>query len=169
MTIQSTQQRTEIVLNLGELRAAQGGDTALVCLGLGSCVGLCAYDPVARVGGMAHMVLPTSSEDRGGSRSPKFVDCAIPMLIEEMEQLGALRSLMIIKIVGGAQMVSMGAAAGVLHIGERNVEAAKAAVAGLGLQLRGADTGGTHGRTVRLYLNSGQLLVSIAGGVSHEL
>ena len=54
MTIQSTQQRTEIVLNLGELRAAQRDDTALVCLGLGSCVGLCAYDPVARVGGMAH-------------------------------------------------------------------------------------------------------------------
>lgn len=154
---------------MGELRAAQGDDTALVCLGLGSCVGLCAYDPVARVGGMAHMVLPTSREDRSGSSSPKFVDRAVPMLIEEMEQLGALRSLMIIKIVGGAQMVSIGSGAGTLNIGERNVEATKAALVGLNLRLHGEDAGGTHGRTVRLNLNSGQLLVSIAGGVSHEL
>ena len=166
MTLQGTQQRTETVLNLGELRAARGDESVLVCLGLGSCVGLCAYDPVAKVGGMAHMVLPSSSEDRNAGSSPKFVDCAIPTLMEEMEQLGALRS---IKIAGGAQMVSGGSAAGVLNIGERNVVATKTALADLGLKLRGEDTGGTHGRTVRLYLNSGQLLVSTAGGISHEL
>ena len=169
MTTQSTQQLTDIVLNLGELRAAQGDNAVLVCLGLGSCVGLCAYDPVTRVGGMAHMVLPSSSEDRNGAGSPKFVDRAIPTLIEEMERMGALRSLMITKIVGGARMVNAGSAAGVLNIGDRNVVAAKTALANLGLPLHGADTGGTHGRTVRLSLNTGQLLVSIAGGISHEL
>lgn len=83
--------------------------------------------------------------------------------------MGALRSLMIIKIVGGARMVSAASAAGVLHIGDRNVVATKTALANLGLPLRGGDTGGTHGRTVRLSLNTGQLLVSIAGGISHEL
>lgn len=115
------------------------------------------------------MVLPSSDQSKSNERSPKFVDCAIPMLIEEMVQLGAIRSRLIIKITGGAQMVKAIGAVGVLNIGDRNAEVTKAVLADLGLRLHGADTGGTHGRTARLYLNSGQLLISIAGGTTHEL
>jgi chemotaxis protein CheD len=167
---QSTNQRTDIVLGLGQLHAAKEADTVLVCLGLGSCIGLSVYDPVSKVGGMAHMVLPSSSEGRSnGQQSPKFVDCAIPLLLDQMKELGALRSRMIIKIVGGAQMVNMNGSIGVLNIGDRNVEATKSALTSLGLPLHGADTGGNHGRTARLFLNSGKFLVSIAGGAGREL
>jgi chemotaxis protein CheD len=169
VTTQGERQRTDVVVGLGQLHVAKGDDTVLVCLGLGSCVGLSAYDPVSKVGGMAHMVLPSSSEGHSGAPSPKFVDCAVPMLIERMIQFGALKSRLIIKIVGGAQMVNANGRIGVLNIGDRNVEAAKAALAALGLPLHGADTGGSHGRTARLYLSSGTLQVSTVGGVSREL
>ncbi len=167
MTTQSTGERTDIVLGLGQLRAAKGNDTVLICLGLGSCVGFCAYDPISRVGGMAHIVLPTSSE--GSGAGPKFADLAIPMLIDEMVQLGAAKSQIVVKIVGGAQMVNGEGKPRLLNIGERNVEATTAVLAELGLPLKASDTSGNHGRTARLYLESGKLLVSVAGGTSNEL
>ena len=167
MTTQSTKERIDIILGLGELRAAKGDDTVLVCLGLGSCVGFCAFDPISKVGGMAHIVLPASSE--GSGPGPKFADCAIPTLLDEMVQLGAAKSQIVIKIVGGAQMVNNEGKPRVLNIGDRNVEATKTLLAELGLPLKASDTGGNHGRTARLFLESGTLLVSEAGGVSNEL
>ncbi len=169
MTDQSAQRGKDLVLGLGELRAGRGDDTVLVSLGLGSCVALCAYDPVSKVGGMAHMVLPHSSEGRSDGRNPKFVDHAIPMLLEEMEQLGAIKSRMIVKITGGGQMISTQSRNGLLDIGARNVESTKAILADLGVSLQAAETGGSHGRTARLYLDSGKLLVSAVGGARREL
>jgi chemotaxis protein CheD len=169
MTKQQTQQRADIVLGLGELRAARGEDTVLISLGLGSCVALCAYDPVSKVGGMAHMVLPRSSEGRSDGRNSKFVDHAIPMLIEEMLELGAIKSRMIVKITGGGQMIATQSRNGLLDIGDRNVESTRAVLADLGLSVQADETGGTHGRTARLYLGSGKLLVSAVGGASREL
>lgn len=170
MTTDIAKKRTDIVLGLGQLRAAKGEDTVLVCLGLGSCVSIGAYDPVSKVGGMAHMVLPSSKEGlSNGQPNPKFVDCAIPMLIEQMQELGALKSRLIIKIVGGAQMVNANGDIGVLHIGDRNVEATKAILNELRLPPTAEVTGGTHGRTSRLYLGTGTFTVSIAGGDTNEL
>ena len=162
-------QDTNITLGLGELRAATGADTVLACLGLGSCVAMCAYDPVSKVGGMAHMVLPRRGESTGQAVSAKFVDCGVPMLIEQMEQLGAKKSRLVVKLVGGAQMIANQNHNGVFHIGERNAETAKAVLADLGVPIRAVDTGGNRGRTVRLHLESGRLMVSSVGGPSHEL
>ena len=169
MNEQNGQQETNIVIGLGQLRVARRANTVLACLGLGSCVAICAYDPVTKVGGMAHLVLPQSSEGHSMEPSPKFVDCGIAMLLEEMEQLGAKRSRLIVKIVGGAHMIRTPGRDGLFNIGERNVKAARTVLADLGLPLRAADTGGRHGRTVRFYLDSGKLVVSAVGGVSHEL
>lgn len=169
MTNQSDRQMKNIVLGLGELRAAKGEDTVLIGLGLGSCVALCAYDPVSKVGGMAHMVLPSSNEGRKNGYNPKFVDHAIPLLLEEMQQLGALKSRLSVKIVGGGRMILGQKPNNLLDIGDRNVQSTKAVLAELGLPLNGAETGGTHGRTARLYLDSGKLIVSAVGGSKHEL
>lgn len=162
-------EKTDIMLSLGQLRAAQGEGIVLISLGLGSCVALCAYDPVSKVGGMAHMVLPERSSNGATEPSPKFVDCAIPMLFEEMEKLGAVRSRLDVKIVGGAQMLQLQDDAGLFNIGGRNVEAAKTILAGLGVPLAAAETGGKKGRTVRLFLDSGKVVASHVGEPSYEL
>lgn len=168
MTPVATQEKT-IVVGLGELHVTRDADATLVCLGLGSCIALCAYDPVSRVAGMAHLVLPDSREGRDARRSAKFVDIGVPLLLEEMERLGAMRSRLILKIVGGAHMISSPSPNGVLNIGDRNAEAVRALLSSLGLPLQAADTGGNRGRTARLSVATGQLTVSTAGVSSYEL
>ncbi len=149
------------------MRVTNEADTVLVCLGLGSCVAICAYDPIAKVAGMAHVVLPASSN--GAAPHPKFADAAIPMIVEQMQELGALKIRIAIKIVGGAQMVGANGTIGVMNIGDRNVEAVTDALTRHSLEIRAADTGGNHGRTARFFVASGRVLVSQAGGDSHEL
>ncbi len=167
MTIQSATQRTDVVLGLGQMRVTNEADAVLVCLGLGSCVAVCVYDPIAKVAGMAHVVLPVTTN--GAEPHPKFADAAIPMIIEQMQELGALKVRMAVKIAGGAQMVSTNGTIGVMNIGDRNVEAVTDALTQHGLDLRAADTGGNHGRTARFFVESGTVLVSKAGGTAHEL
>ncbi len=169
MTNQTSKKGTEIILGLGQLRATRDEKMVLTSLGLGSCVAICAYDPISKVGGMAHAVLPRSSDGRSNEPNPKFVDCAIPMLVEEMEQLGALKSRLIVKIVGGAEMMKAHSPNGALNIGPQNVEAVETVLAALALPLRSAAVGGNNGRTARLYLDSGKLLVSAVGGARREV
>lgn len=167
MTIQSATQQTDVVLGLGQIRVTNEADSVLVCLGLGSCVAICAYDPIAKVAGMAHIVLPATTS--GAAPHPKFADAAIPMIIKQMQELGALKVRMVVKIVGGAQMVGANGNIGVMNIGDRNVEAVNKLLTDNGLAVKAAETGGDHGRTTRFYVDSGAVLVSRAGGDSHEL
>lgn len=168
MTTASATAKT-VVIGLGEWSASNDTDTTLVCLGLGSCVALCAYDPVARVGGMAHCVLPRSAEGRNTGAGAKFVDTGIPLLLTEMERLGASRSRMTLKLVGGAKMITAPGVTAALNIGDRNVESAYATLARFGLRLAAEDTGGSRGRTVRLHVATGELVVSAAGEPGRRL
>lgn len=169
--IQAIQERKDVILGLGQMAAAKGDDTVLVCLGLGSCVAVCAYDPLTKVGGMAHVVLPSSYEARvnGLAPQPKYMDCAVPMLVEALEKEGALKTRLVVKIAGGAQMVVASGPTSILNIGDRNAQAAKDVLAQHNLPIEASETGGHHGRTARLYLDTGKFVVSIAGGASNEL
>ncbi|MEX0786502.1 MAG: chemotaxis protein CheD [Dehalococcoidia bacterium] len=160
---------SSIIVGLGELRTSTLPDDVLVCVGLGSCVALCAYDAEVQVAGMAHMVLPASSEGRRVGLESKFVDLAIPQLLDEMERLGALRSRLRLKLTGGARMINGPADDDRQRIGERNVDAANAVLCALGLRVHGDDTGGNRGRTARLYVASGKVRISLIGGDSFEL
>ena len=133
----------------------------LTCLGLGSCVALCAHDVEARVGGMAHLVLPSSASARSAS-GPKFVDIAIPLVIEQMENQGAVRRRIACYLLGGAHILK-NTTTEMAQVGSRNVEASRATLAALGLRLRAEDLGGERGRTVRLHVGSGLTEVSHAG------
>ena len=83
----TTTQET-IVIGLGEMQILKDPSAVLTCLGLGSCIGLSAYDSSAKVGGMIHIVLP-SSDGRTSNTPAKFADIAIPTLLKEMEEMGA--------------------------------------------------------------------------------
>ncbi len=154
---------TTVVVGLGEWAVSTDPNATLVCLGLGSCVALCAFDPVARVAGMAHFVLPTSAEGRASGPGAKFVDTGIPLLLREMERRGAIPSRLVVKIVGGARMITAPGINGALNIGDRNVASARATLATLGLRIAAEDTGGVRGRTVRFWVGTGAVMVSAAG------
>ncbi len=163
-----TSQETSIIVGLGEVRVTKDPAAVLTCLGLGSCIGVSAYDPVAKVGGMAHIVLPSSSGN-GRNASPKYADVGVPLLLREMQAQGALRSRLIVKIAGGAQMSLAAGFAKAFKIGDNNVAAVDAALASERIAVRAAETGGNTGRTVRLYLESGRTIVSKAGSEGRVL
>jgi chemotaxis protein CheD len=167
---QAIPQERVIEVGLGELHVTDDVDAVLVARGLGSCVAVCAYDPKTMVGAMAHVVLPNSGQGRKSGGNAKFADEGIPLLLQRMEQLGAARSRIVLEIVGGSQVIApAGPNSTVASIGEQNVQTARAILSSLGLRLRGTDTGGNRGRTVRLCVRSGRVVVWTIGGGSHEL
>lgn len=151
------------VLSLTEWRVTDDPAAQLSCLGLGSCVALCVYHSGASVAGMAHIVLPDSTMSSRPPTGAKFADVAVPMVIEEMERLGAKRSQMECYLVGGAKILRNSDVGPLSNIGDRNIEAAEDALRAMGLRPKGCDVGGEHGRTVRLDVSSGHLQVQTAG------
>ena len=95
--------KTTILVGLGEVKISKDPETALACLGLGSWVAITAFDPVANIGGMAHVVLP-ASRGRSGEKAGRYADIAVPQLLETLRKRGAVDSRMVINLVGGAQM-----------------------------------------------------------------
>ncbi|MCG0238032.1 MAG: chemotaxis protein CheD [Firmicutes bacterium] len=150
-----------VPVGLGEIRTGRDGET-LVCYGLGSCVGVGLVDPVARVGAMAHVVLPDSSLSRGAPVEGKFADTAVPALVAQLLRMGAQRARLIAKIAGGARVIHLPGESH-LDIGARNVEAVKEALRRAGIPLAAEDTGGSYGRTVLFYTGTGQMVVSTVG------
>lgn len=139
---------SNIVVGISDLNIGKGSDV-LVTYALGSCVGICIVDPVTKVGGLSHIMLPSSTLNPQGNINPmRFADTAIPMLLRKMEAAGALRVRMKAKIAGGAQMFSAIGNGSLANIGARNVEAVKSALAKERIPIIAEDTGKNYGRTV---------------------
>ncbi|MHB9093059.1 MAG: chemotaxis protein CheD [Eubacteriales bacterium] len=146
-----------IKVGMADLNVAKPPDVLQTC-GLGSCVGVCLWDPLTKVGGMAHIMLPSSSLGKSGNDA-KFADTAIPWLITEMRKNGAESSRLISKIAGGSQMFAFYSDNDIMRIGERNVEATKAVLSKLRIRILAEDTGGNYGRTIEFHTESNQLYV----------
>lgn len=153
------------VVSIGEVVVSDAPDEVLVAYGLGSCVAVCLYDPVARVGGMLHALLPTTLRgSEVGSTPAKFVDRGVPLLVDSLLDLGAKRTRMSAKLCGGAQLLSAYGAVrpgrnGQFNTGKLNVLAAEVALHSAGIWIRARSTGGHIGRTVKLHLSNGRVTV----------
>lgn len=143
--------------------AVGGRDEALVTLGLGSCVAILLQDPEARIGGMAHVLLPEPSLARDASNPSKFASTAVPLLQEEMARLGARASRLQGRLVGGASMFTSLMGPGSLNMGERNVRAAREALRRAGIPVLGEEVGGDYGRSVRFWIGEGRTVVTSVG------
>lgn len=135
----------------------------ITTLGLGSCVGIVLYDPVNKIAGMAHIMLPDSTKIMNNSNKYKFADTGIDTLIEDMMKIGADRKKLVAKIAGGAQMFSFSHNIDMMRIGERNVEATKDKLNELGIRILAEDTGANYGRTIEFYPETGLLHIKSVG------
>ncbi len=135
----------------------------LTTLGLGSCVGFVFYDKKNKIGGLAHIMLPSSIEIRNNSNKAKFADTAAELMLNEMLSIGALKKNIIAKLAGGAQMFSFSSNNDILKIGERNIKAVKKKLHELNIPVLSQDTGGNFGRTIELNTDNGNLLVKTIG------
>ena len=155
----------EIIVKVADLRFGTGKDI-LVTIGLGSCVAIVLYDATARVGGLAHVLLPTPALSRQDSNPAKFPQTAVPLLLEQMGQQGASIRRISARLIGGASMFSGLGAPGTIQMGERNVVASRQTLHQHGVAIVGEATGGDFGRTVRLWVADGRVEVSsVAHGV----
>lgn len=135
----------------------------ITTLGLGSCVGIVLYDPCRRIAGLAHIMLPSSQQARNNSNIAKFADTAIVRLVDDMVKLGALKTQIVAKLAGGAQMFSFVDASEMMRIGMRNVAASKEVLEALRIPIISEDTGGNYGRTIEINSENGKLLIKTIG------
>jgi chemotaxis protein CheD len=145
-------------------QAAVGGpDDTLVTLGLGSCVAILLHDAEARVGGLAHVLLPEPALSRDQGNASKFATTAVPALVQEMARMGARPGRLKARLVGGAAMFQTLMVPGSLNMGARNIIASRQALEDAGIPVVGEEVGGDYGRSVRFYVGAGKTTVSSVG------
>lgn len=143
-----------ISVDMAEIKVAKAPQQ-FVTFGLGSCIAVCVYDALAQVGGVAHVLLPTSPASREITTPGKFGDTAVPELLKQIEELGAIHSRLQIVIVGGANMFSFDTKKTIFDIGKRNIKAVETACALAGVPIVSRFVGGDCGRRMEFDLDTG--------------
>jgi Chemotaxis protein; stimulates methylation of MCP proteins len=147
-----------IVVGISDQQIARPPDI-LVTYALGSCVGICLYDNLHRIGGLAHILLPEAFGGAGDVNLYKFANTAIAELVKTMGRQGCLPYHITAKIAGGANMFACSGKS----IGERNVETVKKELQRLKIKITGEDTGANYGRTAVFNPEDGSLTVKTVG------
>jgi chemotaxis protein CheD len=164
-----TQARSkQSVVGIAELIVTGEPDAVLVTYALGSCIGLTAWDPIVKVGGLLHFMLPESGLDttRGRSNPAMYADTGIPQLFEACVANGANKRRLVVRAAGGAQVLNDN---GVFNIGNRNHLSMRKALWKAGILLHAEMTGGNISRSVSLELSTGKVLIREGGTPWREL
>lgn len=153
----------DYVVGVGEYRVIHNPER-LMCIGLGSCVGIAIYDLTARVGGLIHAMLPRYEEGRDKTNASKYADSSIMLMVDELLEMGASKSALKAKMAGGAQMFSF-ISSDTLNIGLRNSQSARETLKKESIPLLAEEVGGTKGRTVIFSTVDGSFRIQKAGEV----
>lgn len=140
----------------------------LITHALGSCIGVTVYDPMVKVGGLLHFMLPDSSLDLNkAEKTPAmFADTGIPLLFKSCYRLGAEKRRMIVKIAGGSNILDN---SNYFRIGQKNITALRKIFWKNNVLIDGEDTGEHHNRTVHLNISTGKVVVKNSSGILREL
>lgn len=156
-----------IVIGVGDMQVTSDPAATLITYALGSCLGVAVYDPVARVGGMLHAMLPRSEIDPGKARTRPsvFVDTGVPALFRACYEQGASKHRLVVKVAGAA--TANGTSSDHFQIGRRNVLVARQLFWKNSVLVHGQDVGGTLSRTMSLHVGSGDVIIRVAGNDIH--
>jgi chemotaxis protein CheD len=160
--------RKTFVVGVADMAVSNDSGAEIVTYSLGSCLGVTIYDPVKKIGGLLHLMLPDSKIDvlKAASAPFMFVDTGLPRLFHAAYNLGADRSRLDVKVAGGAQMLDE---QGIFNIGGRNFQALTDLIARNGLVLHARDVGGLTSRTLRLDLTNGNVTIKCPGVNAYPL
>ena len=156
------------VIGIADCAVTNDPEAVLVTYALGSCIAVTLHDNVSRVGGLLHLMLPESNLDtaRAHSNPYMFANTGIPLLFNRAFQQGAEKKRLVVRLVGGAQVMDDG---GVFNIGKRNQLSARKILWKAGYLIHGQETGGTVSRTVKLEVGTGKLWIREGAQAGHEL
>lgn len=152
----------EIKVGIADMNTASSPDK-IITVGLGSCIGIVIYDKTKGLGGLAHIMLPDSTQFNNVTNPLKFADLAVPMLIDKLERMGAVRRNMKAKIAGGASMFNFSDKSMIMDIGNRNGIAVKSALKKCSIPIIAEDVGGNKGRTMILNTTDGIVQIKTVG------
>lgn len=159
-----------IVVGLGEIKISNQKDDILVAYGLGSCLGIAMYDPILKLAGMLHAVLPSCEPTVSqGDACSKYVCCGIDRMLELLLKQGAQRNRIIVRMAGGANMLATSTFSDIMNIGQRNIESARNKLDELHFKIAGEEVGGNIGRTVRFYVAEGRMAIRMMGGKERDV
>jgi chemotaxis protein CheD len=146
------------VVDIAALAVSRGRGAVLVTYSLGSCIGVSLWDPIVKVGGLLHFMLPDSniSLEKARSNPAMFCDTGVPELLRAAYELGAVPQRVVLRVAGGAQLFQEHAT---FEIGRRNYLALRQVLARSGLAIRAEDIGGTVSRTMKLDVGTGRLTI----------
>lgn len=153
---------TEIKVGIADLNVVLDPGS-IMTIGLGSCIGIALYDKTTKVAGLAHIMLPDSTQFKSNTNPMKFADLAIPMLIEKMEKQGCSKRNVVAKIAGGASMFNFSDKSIISDIGKRNSEAVKKALKDESIRIMAEEIGGNKGRTMILKASDGSVILKVVG------
>lgn len=144
------------------MKVSNRPDDIIVTYSLGSCIGLAIYDPVAKVGGLLHYMLPDSNLDKAKAANNPFMfaDTGIPRLFKETYKYGAKKQRMKVVVVGGAQILDQ---KGLFNIGKRNHMALRKMLFKNNVMINYEEVGGNVNRTVRLFIGGGEVFIKTSG------
>jgi len=160
--------RKTLVVGVADMAVSNDAGAEIVTYSLGSCLGVTIYDPVKKIGGLLHLMLPDSKIDslKAASAPFMFVDTGLPRLFHAAYNLGADRCRLSVKVAGGAQLLDE---QGIFNIGGRNIRALDELIARNGLTIHARDVGGMSSRTLRLDLANGNVTVKCPGMNAYPL
>ncbi len=161
----------ETNVGLAEYAVSRDPDDVLVAYGLGSCIGVVMTDPVSKLSGLLHAVLPKTTDGiSSGEINPyKYVESGIESLIASLAKAGANPTSLIVRIVGGSNMIMSADSTRPFDIGTRNIEAARTTLTRLKMKITAAEVGGHTGRTVRVYVADSRVTVRVIGEKEREI
>jgi chemotaxis protein CheD len=159
---------SEIVVGISDVKVSNNINDTLVTYALGSCIGVAVYDPMVKVGGLLHFMLPESSLDakKAGENPAMFADTGIPVLFKACYKLGADKKRMVVKVAGGASILDD---ANFFRIGQKNITAMKKLFWKNNVLINSEDTGNNYNRTVYVHVSTGKVFVKTAHNGMREL
>ena len=142
------------VVDIADLAVSRDPTATLITYSLGSCIGVAVWDPVAKVGGMLHYMLPESqlSPDKARQNPAMFADTGIPKLFRSLYDIGGVKSRLIVKVAGGSQLLDDN---GTFNIGKRNYLALRKIFWKNGVMIKAEHVGGALSRTLKLEVGTG--------------
>ena len=160
--------RKLIVVGISDFKVSSDPDAAIVTYALGSCIAMVLFDPVARLGGLLHIILPESKLNpvKAAVNPFMFADTGIPKAFDRLIEQGANWKRLTVYLAGGAQVMDP---QGIFNIGKRNHAMVRKLLWKAGVMVTDEAVGGEVSRTVRLELNSGKCYVREGGREDTEV
>lgn len=159
---------SDLIVGISDIKISNAPNDVIITYALGSCIGISVYDPIAKVGGLLHYMLPDSTldEKKAKENPAMFADTGIPSLFKACYSMGAEKRRMIVKVAGGASILDD---TNFFRIGQKNIMAMRKIFWKNNVMINSEDTGANHNRTVRLEMATGKTFVRTSGGEMKEL